>query len=137
VGCLQGEAPEKQELSDIIDTGVTESSGNVFADLGVENAEEALAKAKLARAISVIITRSHLTQTQAAAVLGVDQPKVSSLMRGRLAGFSIDRLLRFLVALDRDVEILIKAKPPTRTRGRLDVVAVSVARDTVKASTPA
>ena len=119
------------------DTSLTESSGNVFADLGVENPEEALAKAKLARAISVIITRRHLTQTQAASVLGVDQPKVSSLMRGRLAGFSIDRLLRFLLALDRDVEILIKAKPPTRTRARLDVVAVSRGSDTGKVSTPA
>jgi len=124
-------------LSDINDTSLTESRGNVFADLRVENPEEALAKAKLARAISVIITRRHLTQIQAAAVLGTDQPKVSSLMRGRLAGFSIDRLLRFLLALDRDVEILIKAKPPTRTRGRLDVVAVSRGRDAGKVSTPA
>ncbi|MDO8690033.1 MAG: helix-turn-helix transcriptional regulator [Dehalococcoidia bacterium] len=113
---------------------LTESSGNVFADLGIENPEEALAKAKLARAISVIITRRDLTQTQAAAVLGVDQPKVSSLMRGRLSGFSIDRLLRFLLALDRDVDILIKAKPPNSARGRLDVVAVPRASDTREVS---
>ncbi|MDP2857832.1 MAG: helix-turn-helix transcriptional regulator [Bacillota bacterium] len=124
-------------MSNTDDISLFESSGNVFADLGVENHEEALAKAELARAISVIITRRHLTQTQAAAVLGVDQPKVSSLVRGRLAGFSIDRLLRFLLALDRDVEILIKAKPRTRTRGRLDVVAVSRGSNTGRVSTPA
>lgn len=119
------------------DSSITASSGNIFADLDVENPEEALAKAKLARAISMIITRRHLTQTQAAVVLGVDQPKVSSLMRGRLVGFSIDRLLRFLLALDRDIEILIKAKPRTRSRGRLDVVALSGRSTTVKAATDA
>lgn len=121
-------------MSDMDNMSLTESSGNVFADLGIENPEEALAKAKLARAISVIITRRDLTQTQAAAVLGVDQPKVSSLMRGRLSGFSIDRLLRFLLALDRDVDILIKAKPPNSARGRLDVVAVPRASDTREVS---
>ena len=109
-------------MSSVNDGSLTDSSGNVFADLGVEGPEEALAKAKLARAISMIITRRHLTQTQAAAVLRVDQPKVSSLMLGRLAGFSIDRLLRFLLALDRDVEIIIKARPRTRARGRLDAM---------------
>lgn len=112
-------------MSNTNDISLADSSGNVFADLGVENPEEVLAKAKLARAISMIITRRHLTQTQAAVILGIDQPKVSSLMRGRLSGFAIDRLLRFLLALDRDIEILIKAKPRTRSRGRLDVVAVS------------
>lgn len=112
-------------MSNTNDISLADSSGNVFADLGVENPEEVLAKAKLARAISMIITRRHLTQTQAAVILGIDQPKVSSLMRGRLAGFAIDRLLRFLLALDRDIEILIKTKPRTRSRGRLDVVAVS------------
>ena len=117
------------------DTGLTESGGNVFADLGIENPEEMLARAKLASAISTIISRRRLTQIQAAAILGVDQPKISSLMRGRLAGFSIDRLLRFLLALDRDVEILVKAKPRTRARGRLDVVAVSRGSDVGKAST--
>ncbi|MBI2863485.1 MAG: XRE family transcriptional regulator [Chloroflexi bacterium] len=110
------------------DTDIFEGSGNVFADLEVENPDEALAKAKLASVIAAIITRRRLTQVQAASMLGVDQPKVSALLRGRLSGFSIDRLLRFLVALDRDVEILVKPKPRTRPRGRVDVVAVSRGR---------
>jgi predicted XRE-type DNA-binding protein len=105
------------------DIGYTESSGNVFADLGIGDPEEALAKAELARAISTLIAERHLTQGEAAKLLGIDQPKVSALMRGRLIGFSIDRLLRFLLALDRDVEIVIK--PGGHPGGRVHVVAIS------------
>ena len=63
------------------------------------------------------------TQTKAAGVLGIDQPKVSKLLRGRLGEFSTDRLLRFLTTLDQDVDIVIKAKPRSRRRARLSVVA--------------
>ena len=98
-----------------------EGSGNVFADLGLTDPEEALAKAELARAISGAIAQRQFTQTQAAELLGVDQPKVSALMRGRLSGFSIDRLLRFLLALDHDIEIVIR--PHAHTGGRVTVVA--------------
>lgn len=66
-------------------------SANVFADLGVARPEEALAKADLAIKIADAIRRRHLTQSEAAALLKVDQPKISALMRGRLAGFSLDR----------------------------------------------
>lgn len=106
------------------DISLIESSGNVFADLGIENPDDALAKAKLAGVIGDIIAKRSLTQAQAAAILGIDQPKVSALMRGRLSGFSIDRLLRFLIALDRDVEISIRPKPRSRPRARLDVATV-------------
>jgi len=99
----------------------TLSSGNVFADLDVAEPEEALAKAQLARVISDVIARRRLTQAQAAELLGVDQPKVSALRRGQLAGFSTDRLLRFLNALDRDVEIVVKAKPRSRKRAEIVV----------------
>jgi len=102
---------------------VTKSSGNVFADLRVEDAEEALAKAELAHAISTIIAKQHWTQGEAARRLGIDQPKVSALVRGRLTGFSIDRLFRFLVALNRDIEIVIKPKPRARAVGHVSVVA--------------
>src|SRR5262249_3351202 len=95
-------------MSTTDDISYTESGGNVFADLGIADPEDPLANAELARAISTLITGRHLTQSQAAEVLGIDQPKVSALMRGRLTGFSIDRLLRFLRALDRDVEIVVK-----------------------------
>lgn len=101
---------------------VTPSSGNVFADLGVADAEETLAKAEVASRICDIIAERKLSQTSAAAILGVDQPKVSSLMRGRLEGFSSDRLFRFLSALDKDVEIVIKPKREGAERGQVRVV---------------
>ena len=112
-------------MSQADDTSITVGSENVFADLQVENPEDALAKAKLAHTISSIITRRHLTQAQAAAILGIDQPKVSALMRGRLTGFSIERLLRFLMALDNDVHILIRPKARTNVHGRLNVIGTS------------
>jgi predicted XRE-type DNA-binding protein len=96
-----------------------ESSGNVFADLGVPQPEEALAKAHLAQKIIDSIHARRLTQSQAAELLGVDQPKISALTRGRLAGFSIDRLLRFLMLLGHDVKITVKFRP--RARARLQV----------------
>ena len=83
-------------------------SGNVFSDLGFADAQERLAKAKLAHAICLIIQSQHLTQAGAAARLGVDQPKVSALVRGQLDGFSTDRLFRFLNALGHDVEVTLR-----------------------------
>ena len=83
-------------------------SGNVFADLGYARPEEAAAKAELAHKITKIIERRKLTQAEAANVLEVDQPKVSALKRGKLSGFSLDRLVRFLVLLGSDVEIVVK-----------------------------
>ena len=103
---------------------VVESSGNVFADLGIAEAGEALAKAELARRIGEIIRSRRLSQVDAGKLLGIDQPKISSLLRGRLSGFSVDRLLRFLNALDRDVEIVSRRRPPrSRRRARVTVVA--------------
>jgi predicted XRE-type DNA-binding protein len=104
------------------DTDITKSTGNVFADLGLPDAEEALAKAEIASQICDIIVRRRLTQGKAAALLGIDQPKVSALMRGRLEGFSSERLFRFLNALGRDVEIVIKLKPPGTKRGKIRVL---------------
>ncbi len=95
----------------------TVSSGNVFADLGFPNAEELLAKAELAHKITAIIQRRGLTQARAAALLGVDQPKVSALKRGRLSGFSLERLVRFLILLGRDVQIVVRPRRLVR-RGR-------------------
>ncbi len=96
-----------------------ESSGNVFADLEVPRAEEALAKAELAQKIIEILRARHLNQVQAAELLEIDQPKISALACGRLSGFSIDRLLRFLMRLGHDVEITIKSRPRSRSRARL------------------
>ncbi len=94
-------------------------SGNVFADVGHPRPAEALAKAELARKIGTIIENRGLTQAAAAAVLEVDQPKVSALIRGRLAGFSLDRLVRFLVLLGHDVEIVVKARPRATSQARV------------------
>ena len=86
---------------------VRKSSGNVFADLGVRNPEEALVKARLAQVISDAITVRGLTQVEAAELLGIDQPKISRLVRGQLAGFTIERLFRFVTLLGGDIEITV------------------------------
>lgn len=102
---------------------ITSGSGNVFADLGFEDPEEMLLKAELVRRIFMELKRRKLTQVQAAEILGIDQPKVSALVRGRLTGFSVDRLLRFLIALGSDVDIIVKQRSDTDTRGRMRVIA--------------
>jgi predicted XRE-type DNA-binding protein len=108
------------------------SSGNVFADLGLPDAEERAVKADLAQQIGEIIAQQGWTQAQAALALGIDQPKVSALLRGRLSGFSTDRLLRFLNDLEQDVEIVVTPKPAGIPRAsthvrRLQTGALSVA----------
>ena len=101
---------------------VSRASSNVFADLNVADPDEALAKAKLAAQIGDVVAKQGLTQAQTAELLGVDQPKVSALLRGRLSGFSTERLIRFLTALGRDVQIVVKATSRAGARGQLRVV---------------
>ena len=96
-------------------------SGNVFADLGLPNPEEALAKAELAHKIAELIRAKGLTQMQAAKLLSVDQPKVSALLRGRLSGFSLERLMRFLLMLGQDIKITVQACPRSRSQARVHV----------------
>jgi len=98
-----------------------ESSGNVFADLGLSDPEERLAKADLAIAISREVESRGLTQSEAADLLGVAQPDVSNLMRGRLSGYSIERLTRLLNALGQDVEIRVRPTRKGEERGHLRV----------------
>lgn len=100
-----------------------ESSGNVFADLGVRDPEDAALRADLVKKISEVIERKGLSQTEIAKILGVDQPKVSKLVRGRISGFTSDRLFRFLTALGCDVRIEVKTTPATAhaKRGKLAV----------------
>ena len=100
---------------------IAEGSGNVFADLGLPDADELLTKAHLVRRIAEIIKGRHLTQAQAAELLDTTQPIVSNLMCGRISGFSLERLVRFLNALDRDVEIVVKRKPRRRSRAQVRV----------------
>lgn len=94
---------------------IVPGSGNVFADLGLPDAEELDTKVRLGAAICRIVERRRLTQAQVAAALDINQPKVSALLHYKLEGFSVERLLRFLTALGHDVEIVIKATPRTRS----------------------
>ena len=97
----------------------TVSSGNVFRDLGVPNPEEALAKAELAAKIATLIEKKGLTQVSAAKLLAIDQPKVSALLRGRLSGFSIERLMRYLLMLGQDIKITVQPAPRSRSKARV------------------
>ena len=105
------------------DETITRGSGNVFADLGYADAEERQTKLRLAHAINSIVEAQGLTQAAAAARLGINQPKVSALARYKLDGFSVERLMTFLIALGRDVEIVIKKKPRSRQAARISVIA--------------
>jgi len=109
------------------------SSGNVFADLGLPDSDGLLAKAALARQISSIASHRHLTQSQAAAILGTTQPKVSDLCAGKLAGFSMERLMRFLNALDRDVRIVVSPKPRGRSKATVSVADAPAAKSRARA----
>lgn len=100
---------------------VTEGSGNVFADLGLPNPEQELLKAQLTLQIYTILKGSGMTQVQIAKILGVQQPQVSLLMRNRAGNFSVGRLMEFLMALRRDVEITVR--PARKEHGALSVVS--------------
>ena len=102
---------------------ITETSDNVFEDLGLADSKELLAKAELARQVYHIVKERRLTQTAAARLLGLKQPDVSLLMRGRFARFSTDRLFQLLNLLDRDIEIVIKPKSNSRRKGSVKVIA--------------
>jgi predicted XRE-type DNA-binding protein len=100
---------------------VTEGSGNVFADLGLPNPEQELLKAQLTLQIYIILKESGMRQVEIAKVLGVRQPQVSLLMRNRAGNFSVGRLMEFLMALRRDVEITVR--PARKEHGALSVVS--------------
>ena len=102
---------------------ITRGTGNVFADLGFPDAEERQTKLRLTYAINAIIEERALTQAQAAKLLDATQPKISALTHYKLDGFSVERLMTFLTALDRDVQIVIKKKPRSRASGRISVEA--------------
>ena len=102
---------------------ISRGSGNLFADLGFSDAEERQTKLRLAYALNTILDQHRLAQAAAAARLGLNQPKVSALRNYRLEGFSVERLMTLLNALDQDVEIVIRAKPRSRAAARISVVA--------------
>ena len=100
--------------------GITEGSGNVFADLGLANADQELMKARLTLQIYRIIQQRGLTQTEAGKILGISQPHVSALARNRSGNFSVGRLLDFLTALGQDVKITVT--PADKEHGQMSIV---------------
>ncbi len=101
----------------------TESSGNVFEDLGLEDASELAIKSDLVAAIYRTITaRGFKNQTEAAVLMGIDQPRVSKLMRGYFDEYSVERLLEFLAALGNDIEIRVRRRAKAK-RGHIRVRA--------------
>jgi predicted XRE-type DNA-binding protein len=103
---------------------IERGSGNVFADLGFEDAGQLLAKAQLVAAISEAMEATGITQTELARLAGIDQPKVSRLLRGLTDGFSSDRLMRILTSLDQDVNITVRPRPRNEHRHAHVSVAV-------------
>ncbi len=101
------------------------SSGNVFADLGLRNSPDMLAKAQLAHQICQVIAARGLTQTKASQIMGLDQPKISALMRGKLKGFSAERLFRCLNDLGQEVEIIIRPAQQSGRRGGTHVITAA------------
>jgi predicted XRE-type DNA-binding protein len=101
---------------------IERGSINVYADLGMVDAEEMLVKAQLATKIGDIIKRRKLTQVQAAQLLGITQPKLSGLLRGQFRGVSETKMLECLTKLGRDIEIVVKSAPRSRTEGHVSVV---------------
>jgi predicted XRE-type DNA-binding protein len=104
-----------------------DSSGNVFADLGLPNPAQEQLKAHLAREIHRIVKERKLTQTQAARVLGIHQSQVSALLRARPGSFSVGRLINFLTILGKDVEIAIRDKEAAAPTGTVHVRATEAA----------
>ena len=98
---------------------IVESSGNIFADLNLPEPEELLAKANLAHQIRMAIAERGWTQGQAAEALDVPQPTISLIMNAKLSGFSIERLLRLLLRLDRDIEIAVRPKREEQAHVRI------------------
>ena len=105
-------------------TSITRGTGNVFADLGLPDAGERQTKTRLALALNRIIKDQGLKQIDAARLLGVPQPKVSALVNYRLEGFSVEKLMNFIVALGRDVEIIVR---PTRGSDAARVLVLEAA----------
>jgi predicted XRE-type DNA-binding protein len=104
-------------------TKIKQSSGNVYADLGFANPEEHALKSELVRRISGAIKSQILSQTKAAKLLGIGQPDVSKMLSGQFRQFSVERLMRFLVALGHDVKIVVE--PVSATKSRVPQLAVA------------
>jgi predicted XRE-type DNA-binding protein len=102
---------------------VIRGSANIFADLGFGDAVERQVKVRLAYGLNQVLKARKLSQADAAKALGMTEPRISALRHYKLAGFSVERLMNLLTALDQDIEIVIRPKPRSRKAGRITVVA--------------
>ena len=116
----------KAEEMEVEKIEVTQASDNIFADLGVPDPENHLLKARLVTRIDRIVRKRKLTQVQTAELLGLSQPDVSRLLRGDFREYSMERILRLLMALGRDVDIVIR-KPKSRRPGKLSLLGAKEA----------
>ena len=112
---------ERTFEEEIADTRIKIGTGSIYADLGLKNYEEMETKSNFVMEISKAIKKRKLTQTQAAEMFGISQPKLSELLNGRFRGYSVERLIHFLNELGQDVDIVVKAKPRNRSRARVNV----------------
>lgn len=111
----------KKKQEDIEEIAFEIGGDNIFADIGVANAEEELTKAELVWEIDHIIKKRKLTQEKAAKIMGINQPKVSALLHRKLSGFSVERLMHFLNQLGQDIDIVVRPKPRNRKNARVNV----------------
>lgn len=105
---------------------VTVGSGNVFADLGLPDADEHLLKAEIVVQLRRLIEDRKLTQSKAAQLLGVAQPDLSNILRGRFRGYSIERLMRLLTAFDQDIEIRVQPRSDKSRPARIHVIQATI-----------
>ena len=105
------------------DTAIVRGTKNVFADLGYPDAAERQSKLRLAYTLNQLLDERRMPQAEAAKRWGVTQPKISALRHYKLAGFSVERLMNLLTAVDQDIDIVIRRKPRSRKTGRISVVA--------------
>ena len=112
-----------KELENAANEAVFDSTGNVFADLNLPHSEEDMLKMEISRAIAATVSKRKLTQTEAAAIIGTDQAKLSALLHGRLKDFSVDRLLKYLVLLGRNIDIRISGANAGRGRVKVSQAA--------------
>ena len=112
-------------MTDIVKdaVGIEESSGNIFADLGLPDAEETLLKAQVVVVLHRLMKARKLTQTAAARLLGVSQPDLSHILRGDFRGWSVERLMRMLTSFEQDIEIIVRPHPRRGEAGRITVSA--------------
>lgn len=111
----------KKKQQDIEEVAFEIGGDNIFADIGITNAEDELTKAELAWEIDHIIKKRKLTQEKAAKIMGINQPKVSALLHRKLSGFSVERLMHFLNQLGQDIDIVVRPKPRNRKIARVNV----------------